>query len=123
MSQTDDLPKSSGAWRVRFDPTINLGHVGTAMIFLASTVAAWMSLSARADLNDMALRRLDHVVEQKADKEAAGKAEVELSRRIVEQQQNLNTQSVRIEQQFSEIKAMLLRMDEKLDRKQDKPGR
>ena len=42
-----DLPNRRG---VHFDPTINLGHVASAAVFLVSTVAAWAAAGARASV-------------------------------------------------------------------------
>lgn len=109
--------------KVHFDWTINLGHVLTATAFLLSTMAAWFSLNARVDQAGQAIVRLERAMEFKADKEAMGKAEVELSRRIVEQQQQHNAALGRIDEWFRELKSMIRDVDRKLDNKVDKPGR
>ncbi len=109
--------------RVRFDWTINLGHVLTALTFLASTMAAWFSLNSRVDMAAQAIVRLEKIIDAKADKEVVGKGEVELSRRIVESQANQNNALIRIDEGFKELKAMIRDVDRKLDGKQDKPLR
>lgn len=109
---------------LNFDPTINLGHILTAAVFLASTMAAWFSLNARVDVlasNDL---RFERALDQKADKESMGRGEVELSRRIVETQQNANASTVRIDAGFAEIKTILRDIQLELKTKADKvPGR
>jgi hypothetical protein len=118
-------PDHSGNGRrgVRFDPTINLGHILTAFAFLFSTLAAWFTLNARVDMASQAVVRLEKVIEGKADKETASRGELELSRRIVETQQNQNSALVRIDAGFAELKTMLRDVERKLDTKADKPGR
>lgn len=113
----------NGRRGVRFDPTINLGHVLTAFAFLFSTLAAWFTLSARVDQASQAIVRLERIIEAKADKDVVAKGELELSRRVVESQANQNTALIRIDEGFKELKGMLRDVDQKLDRKMDKPGR
>jgi hypothetical protein len=113
----------NGRRRVRFDPTINLGHVLTAFAFLFSTLAAWFTLNARVDMAAQAIVRLERIVDAKADKEATSRGEIELSRRVVEGQQNQHNALVRIDEGFKELKAMIRDVDRKLDNKVDKPGR
>jgi predicted nucleic acid-binding Zn-ribbon protein len=86
-------------------------------------LAAWFTLNARVDMAAQAIVRLEKVVDHKADKEAASRGELELSRRIVETQQNQNSALVRIDAGFAEIKTMLRDVERKLDTKADKPGR
>lgn len=109
--------------RVRFDWTINLGHVLTATMFLVSTMAAWFSLNSRVDMAAQAIVRLERVIDTKVDKDVQAKGELELSRRIVESQSNQNTALIRIDEGFKELKSALRDIDQKLDRKMDKPGR
>lgn len=109
---------------LHFDPTINLGHILTAGVFLASTMAAWFSLNARVDVLAINDTRIERVLEQKADKETMGRGEMELSRRIVETQQNANASTVRIDAGFAEIKTILRDIQVELKTKADKvPGR
>jgi hypothetical protein len=109
--------------RLQFDWTINLGHVLTASVFLISTMAAWFSLNSRVDMAAQAIVRLERVIDAKADKDVVSRGELELSRRVVEAQQNQNTALIRIDEGFKELKGALRDIDQKLDRKLDKPGR
>ena len=115
-----DAPNGKSG-RVHFDPTINLGHMLTALVFLTSTLAAWFSLSARVDHVSAAAMRLEEVVKAKADKDVMTRGELELSRRIVDNQQQQNAAFVRIDDGFRELKALMRDVDQKLDKKMDKP--
>ena len=105
--------------RVRFDPTINLGHVLTAVAFLFSTVAAWYTLNAQ-------VATIAREIERKADKDAFGRAEVELTRRIVEVRQHTDATVARTADDIRDMKLMMREgfrdLDARLERKADKPG-
>lgn len=107
---------------IRFDPTINLGHIATAAVFLATTTAAWVTLDARATRNADDIRRVEA-----QSKETVGRAETELSRRIVEQRQYMNDIQITTTEGLREIKTLMRdgfkTLEEKLDKKADKPGR
>lgn len=109
--------------RIHFDPTINLGHVITATTFLVAAVGAYVTL--KGDIATLAATdaRHDKLIEQKVDREVLGRSELELSRRIVETQQSLTASTVSINEGFREVKGLLRDLDQKLDRKADKPGR
>lgn len=111
------------AKRLTFDPTINLGHVLTATTTLLAIGAGWASL--RGDVANLASADLRHEkqIEAKADKDTVSRGELELSRRIVETQQNLTASTVSINEGFREVKSLLRDLDQKLDRKADKVGR
>src|SRR4051794_26122375 len=108
--------------RVRFDPTINLGHVLTATAFLVSTIAAWISLNARVEQAAKDVARIEIT-----GRTETGRIEVELARRIVETRQYVDSTQVRTADDIREMKTMMRdafrELDTKLDRKVDKPGR
>lgn len=111
------------AMRPRFDPTVNLGHVITATMTLAAIAGAWATFKSDVASLAKADERHEKLIESKADRETISRAELELSRRIVETQQNLTTTTVSINEGFREVKGLLRDLDQKLDRKADKVGR
>lgn len=111
------------AMRPRFDPTINLGHVITATMTLVAIGGAWATFKSDVAALAKADDRHEKQIEAKADRETVSRAELELSRRIVETQQNLTTTTVSINEGFREVKGLLRDLDQKLDRKADKTGR
>ncbi len=121
-----EVSNGNGRRGVKFDPTINLGHVLTALAFLFSTAAAWHTLNSQVAQNAKEIERVNRVVEAKADKEAMGKAEVELSRRIVEIHPKDDQTQVRIADDVRDMKVMMREgfrdLATRLDRKADKPG-
>lgn len=102
---------------VHFDPTINLGHLMTATVFLASTIAAWISLNARVE---QTARDVDRV------EKASVSVENRMMVRINEERARLDQTQVRIADDIREIKGIVRDgfhdLDNKLDRKADKPG-
>ena len=104
-----------------FDNTVNLGHIGSAIAFLIFAAGVYFTTMARMDQLERELARQSRVIEAKVDKETVGKAEVELSRRIVETQQNVAATVTGINEGFREVKGLLRDLDQKLDRKADKP--
>lgn len=115
-----DLPNRRG---VHFDPTINLGHVASAAVFLVSTVAAWVSLNARVDMAGKAIERLEHHVEAKADREIVARIDQDLARRIEVQAKEQAAAAQRIDAGFAEIKSLLRDLRQAIDQKADKPAR
>lgn len=114
---------SEPAKRLTFDPTVNLGHVLTATTTLLAIGAGWASL--QSDMSSLAKAddRHEKQIEAKADREVVARGELELSRRIVETQQSLTASTLSINEGFREVKGILRDLDQKLDRKADKPGR
>ncbi|MGE0725337.1 MAG: hypothetical protein AB7O45_13245 [Alphaproteobacteria bacterium] len=82
----------NGGWR--FERTFNAGHVGIAGSLLVAVFGAYFDLREKSNANDVAIKTL----ERRLDREA--------------QQQD---------QLFGEIKGALRRIEDKLDRKVDKP--
>ncbi len=117
-----DVAETNGHRRgVRFDPTINLGHVLTGGIFLVSTIAAWVSLDARVAQTAKDLMRVED-----ASARATVKVESVLMEKITSIQAGMNQTQVRTADDVREIKTLMRDgfrdLDSKLDRKADKPG-
>ncbi len=108
---------------IRFDPTINLGHLTSMGVTLVMVGMAWANLDARQVNAAAAIAELKMTLAAKADKDSVGKGEVELSRRITEQQSVFNQTQLRTSEDVREIKTLIRDISERLDRKADKPGR
>ena len=111
------------AMRPRFDPTINLGHLLSATVTLLAIGGAWATFKSDVASLAKADERHEKQLETKADRETVSRGELELSRRIVETQQNLSASTVSINEGFREVKSLLRDLDQKLDKKADRPGR
>lgn len=107
---------------IKFDPTINLGHIATAVVFLTTASAGWVALDARAARNEQDIKRAEVIA-----KESLSRAELELSRRIVEQRQYITDTQVNTAADIREIKVLMREgfkaIEDKMERKVDKPGR
>lgn len=103
---------------IHFDPTINLGHVMTATVFLVTATAGYVTLNSRVSALETA--RTDA-------KEAVVGVETRLLTRITEQRAAMDQTSVRTADDIREMKQIMRDgfrdLDAKLDRKMDKPGR
>lgn len=108
--------------RPYFVPEIKLDSMITLVVTLVGIGIVYGTLKSGIDQNARDIDKAAQALAQKADKEAVGKGEIELSRRIVEGQSNQNAALVRIDEGFREIKGMIRDVDLKLDRKADKPG-
>lgn len=109
--------------RITFDPTIKLGDLVGAALMLVGAGGVYATLKGELSTLAATDARQEKMIEQKADREVLGRAELELSRRIVETQQSLSASTVSINEGFREMKGMMRDIDQKLDRKADKPGR
>lgn len=105
MTDPAALAEANGRRRVRFDPTVNLGHVLTAGVFLASAAAAYASVQAS-------------LVRQS---EETQRVERQLIERIDRAEGRWAGDQARDREAFLEIKMLLRDIDRKLDLKQDKP--
>jgi hypothetical protein len=110
------IPESSH--RVRFIPEINLGHLVSAGVFLVTAGVGWATLNSRVTTLE------DRAHDQK---EAIVGVETRLLTRITEQRAAMDQTQVRTADDIREMK-MLLRdgfrdLDQKLERKMDKPTR
>lgn len=109
--------------RPYFVPEIKLDSMITLVVTLVGIGIVYGTLKGGIDQNAKDVDKVLRATEQKADKEAVGKGEIELSRRITEQQADFNRTSIRIDEGFREVKGLLRDLDAKLDHKADKPGR
>lgn len=112
----------NGRRGVHFDPTINLGHILTAVVFLASTIAAWVSLNGRVEQQAKDLERVERIT-----KAETVKVETILMTRINDERARLDQTQVRTADDIREIKTIVRDgfrdLDQKMDKKTDKPGR
>jgi hypothetical protein len=90
--------------RVKFDPTINLGHMVSASVFLITASMGFAVLQAKVE------RQADDIA--RVERQAIERIE------RVERQWNIDQQRDR--EAFTEIKVLLREIDRKLDLKQDK---
>lgn len=108
--------------RVHFDPTINLGHVLTALTFLVTATAGYVALDYRVS----ALERGYHD-ERALRRDSDIGIETRLMQKINEERARIDQTQVRTADDIREIKTIMRDgfrdLDQKLDRKSDKPGR
>jgi len=91
--------------RVRFDPTINLGHVLSAGVFLVTATMGFAVLQAKVDRQAEEIARIERQGIERLDR--------------AERQWGADQQRDR--EAFTEIKVLLREIAAKLDSKQDKP--
>lgn len=105
-----------------FDPTINLGHLLTAGVFLSSTIAAWVSLDGRVEQQAKDLDRVDRV-----NRTETIRVETVLMTRINDDRSRLDQTLGRTAEDIRDIKTIVRDgfrdLDQKMDKKIDKPGR
>ncbi len=113
----------------RFDPTINLGHILSAGVFLVSAGAAWMNMDARVSRTESAisdLRQRDSDQAKEA-KDAVVTVENRFMREVTTQRAHMDQTQVRVADDIREIKTLMRDafrdLDQKLDKKADRPGR
>jgi hypothetical protein len=107
---------------VRFDATINLGHVLTAAASLITIVAGWMTLSSAQQQQRRDIDRNEQSILAAMPRVEAMRIEAVLVDKIAGVRANLDQTNIRTAGDIHEIKDILVRIDEKLDRKADKPG-
>jgi hypothetical protein len=107
---------------LRFDPTINLGHVLTAATFLVVGTAGYVALDGRVGHLERSYRE-----EQSVRQSADNGIESRLLREITTQRATMDQTQVRVADDIREIKTLMRDgfrdLDAKLDKKSDKPGR
>ena len=105
-----------------FDPTINLGHVLTALTFLVVGTAGYVALDGRVG-------NLERSYRDEQSNRAAADAGVEtrITARIAEQRAHVDMIQIRTSDDIREIKSIVREgfrdLDTKLEKKTDKPGR
>lgn len=90
--------------RVKFDPTINLGHMVSASVFLITASMGFAVLQAKVERQADDIARVERQTIERIER--------------VERQWNIDQQRDR--EAFTEIKVLLREIDRKLDLKQDK---
>lgn len=98
----DDTPP---ARRVRYDPTINLGHLLSATVFLVTASMGFAVLRAQVERQGDEIARVERQAIERLDR--------------AERQWNADQQRDR--EAFVEIKVLLREIAAKLDLKADKP--
>ena len=97
-------------WRVKLDPTVNLGHVLTAAVFLTTAAVGWATLDAKQSRSEERIMRLERL-------------EDEFRRERLMEMQRAGA----INESISSMRALLERMDRQintlLQRRADADGR
>jgi hypothetical protein len=106
--------------KVTFDPTINLGHILTALTFLVVGTAGYVALDGRVGNLERA-----HRDEQAVRSAADNGIENRLLLRISEQRAAAETSQLRVSEDIREIKSIVREgfrdLDNKLEKKAEKP--
>ncbi|HEY1035025.1 MAG TPA: hypothetical protein VGE09_08590 [Pseudoxanthomonas sp.] len=115
--------------RPRFDPTYNLGHVFMTIGLVLSAGAAWINMDVRvgrAEGEIAGLKARDDNM-AKDTKEAVVTVENRFMREVTQQRAHMDQTQVRVADDIREIKTLMRDgfrdLDQKLDKKADKPGR
>lgn len=123
------MTEGSARGGVRFDMTINLGHIASVLMTVCAVVIGWMTMDARiaaAERDIKILQARDEVIAREGKEVAVG-AETRLLTRITEQRAHMDQTQVRTADDIREIKTIMRDgfrdLDQKLERKVDKPGR
>lgn len=91
--------------RVNFDPTVNLGHLISATVFLATASMGFAVLRSKVEQQKIDIERVERQAKDYTDR--------------IERQWSADQQRDR--EAFTEIKVLLREINSKLDQKQDKP--
>lgn len=102
---------------IRFDPTINLGHIGSAGVFLIASLIAYINLDNRVQNQKGDVERVDRDY-----READKRIETVFMERVNDQKSLIANVSLTTATNISEIKATMLRIEIELKNKADKPG-
>lgn len=105
-----------------FDPTINLGHILTAMTFLVVGTAGYVALDGRVGNLERS-----HRDEQALRSAADAGIETRLMREVTMQRAAMDQTQSKVADDIREIKTIVREgfrdLDQKLDKKADRPGR
>lgn len=125
-----DVPTNvNGRHGFRFDPTINLGHMVSAGVFLVCAGVAYASMDARVSKLEDAARDLKvrdaEIVRE--GKEAVVGVETRFMREVTTQRAHMDQTQVRVADDIREIKTLMRDgfrdLDQKLEKKADRPTR
>lgn len=104
--------------RFHFDPSIRLDNALTFAGMLVAGTMAWSSITHKVEGNEANASRIEREF-----KEQDKKIEAVFMDRLNDQKALIQNVSLTNATNITEIKAALVRIEEKLDRKADKPGR
>lgn len=96
-----------GRRKLNFDPTITLGHLVSAAVFLVTGASAYVTLSMRVDQQGKDVSRI----------------ETQLLEKIRNNESVTERAGLNYREDMRDVKTLLTRIEDKLDRKADKPGR
>lgn len=101
---------------IRFDWTISLGHVGSVVIVALGAIAAYYNMVGRVDKLDWRLTAAETaIINQRTDFASA----------MQDQRKDvygaMQTQRESTDRGFDDLRALLRRIEDKLDAKADKP--
>ncbi|MBS0219128.1 MAG: hypothetical protein JSR91_00150 [Proteobacteria bacterium] len=102
---------------VRFDPSIRLDNALTIVALIFGGVSAWISLSSRVEVQATKIAQVEANY-----REGDKRIETMLLDKINDQRALIQNVNLNTAASINEIKAAILRVEEKLDRKADKPG-
>lgn len=113
MTEATDTHKRG----VRFDPSIRLDNALTIVALIFGGVSAWISLSSQVEVQKNKIAQVE-MNYREADK----RTETLLLDKINDQRALIQNVNLNTAASINEIKSSLIRIEEKLDRKADKPG-
>jgi hypothetical protein len=123
---SDEVPKPG---RVHFDPTVNLGHILSMVTFLVVATSGYVAMDSRVgalEKEATSLKAKD-VEQSKETKEAVVTVENRFMREVTQQRAAMDQTQVRVADDIREIKQLMRDgfrdLDQKLDKKADRPGR
>lgn len=116
------MTENHPAKRIHFDGTINLGHVLTASASLIMIVAGYVTLNTAQQEQGRSIVRLETALATAMPRAEVVRIEAMLTGEISKQQAAYNQLNIRTAEDMREVRALLARIDDKLDRKADKPG-
>lgn len=104
--------------RMRFDPTINYGHLAILAGFVVSLVIWGLRLEGRVDFE----RDMRQIVQEQWGKEVK-RLETEAQRDTIRQASDFAELKQQIREFRQEMQGQLRRIEDELKQKADKPGR
>ena len=106
MSDMDE-PILQPKRKLNFDPTVTLGHLVSAGVFLITGATAFVNLSMRVDQQAKDVTRIEQ----------------QLLTKIKDNETSAERFGLNYREDMRDVKTLLSRIEDKLDRKADKTGR
>lgn len=121
---TGDRQQLSRLNSIKFDPSINLGHIGVLIGILVSGGMTYMQLRATQEAQGANIARIEKQMDavQTDRKEARRSIEQSFLEKMNDQKTLIQEVALATGQHIAEIKAAILRLEDKLDRKADRVG-